>query len=79
MGTGFQAFGEFGFNCLRQKLARAIPQHLGEWIGQLSRRAQGDNRIVFHGVSIRLGMCGGLQQRHDTPPPFPRPVTTISA
>lgn len=79
MGIGFQRFGELGFNRLGQKLARSIAQDFSERIGELSGLAQGDNLIVFHGVSILIWICGWLHHRHDTPPPFPRPVTNISA
>jgi hypothetical protein len=60
MGIGCQAFREFGFDSLGQKLARSVSQNLGERIGKLSRLAQGDNLIVLHGVSILLWMCGWL-------------------
>jgi hypothetical protein len=79
MGIGFQAFGKLGFNSLGQKLARSVPQNLGERIGKLPRLAQGDNLIVVHGVSILLWMCGWLCHRHDTPPPLFRAVTNFAA
>jgi hypothetical protein len=79
MRMGGKAFGKFGFNSLRQKLARSVPQNLGERIGKLSRLAQGDNLIVLHGVSILLWMCGWLCHRHDTPLPLFRTVTNFAA
>jgi hypothetical protein len=56
MGIGCQAFREFDFDSLGQKLARSVPQNLGERIGKLSRLAQGDNLslVELHGGTMSL-------------------------
>jgi hypothetical protein len=63
MGVSRKRLGDLSFNCLRQQGTRAIAQDLGQRIGDLARLAQGDDLILFHGVSILVGICGRL-----TPP-----------
>jgi hypothetical protein len=55
MGTGFQTFGEFGFNSLGQKLARTIAQNLGQRIGEWRNRPNERTwRISSHAVLCLL-------------------------
>jgi hypothetical protein len=77
MRMGGKAFGKFGFNSLRQKLARSVPQNLGERIGKLSRLAQGNNLIVLHGVSILFWMCGWLVTATIRRLPYSAPSPTL--
>ena len=77
MGMSRKRFGNLDFDRLRQQGAGAIAQDLGQWIGDLAQLAQGDDLILFHGVSILVWICGWL-----TPPrirrlPFPAPSPTL--
>jgi hypothetical protein len=59
-GMGGKQLGDLGFNGVSQKLPRAAAQDFGQRIGEFTRLAQGDDGIVFHGVSILSRICGWL-------------------
>jgi hypothetical protein len=63
MGVSRKRLGNLGFDRLRQQGARAIAQDLGQRIGDLARLAQGEDLILFHGVSILVGYVAG-SHRH---------------
>jgi hypothetical protein len=52
VGVGCKEIGNFGFNRLCQKLASALPQHVGQQIFEFPWLVQGDNGIFAHGVSL---------------------------
>jgi hypothetical protein len=79
MGMGRKGIGDLGFDGLRQQSTRSVAENLGQRIGNLARLAQGDDFILFHGVSILIWICGWLTPSPDTPPSFPGPVTNFSA
>jgi hypothetical protein len=66
VSVGGKRLGHFGFDGLGQQGPCAIAQNLGQRIGNLARLAQGDDFILFHGVSILIWICGWL------PPPLIR-------
>jgi hypothetical protein len=77
MSVGRKSFGNLGFDSLGKQGTRPIAQSFGQRIGAVTRLAQGDDLIVFHGVSILICICGWL-----TPPlirrlPFPAPSPTF--
>lgn len=77
MSVSRKRFGDLGFDRLGKQGMRAIAQDLGERIGDLTRLAQGDDFIVFHGVSILIWMCGRLPPPLIRRLPFPTPSTTL--
>jgi hypothetical protein len=52
VSVGREEIGDFGLDGLGEKRARTVAQHFGQRIGEFSRLAQGDNCIIFHGVSF---------------------------
>jgi hypothetical protein len=71
MGMGRESFGNFGLNRLRQQGTRAVAQRLGQRIGDVARLAQGDDIILFHGVSILQWMLHRLSPSLIRRLPFP--------
>jgi hypothetical protein len=60
MSMSRKSLGDFGFYRLSQQSTRSIAQSFGQRIGKVTRLAQGDDGMVFHGVSILQWICGWL-------------------
>jgi hypothetical protein len=77
VGMSRKRFGDLRFNRLRQQGTRSVTENLGQRIGDLARLAQGDDFILFHGVSILVWICGWPIPPLITPPSFPAPSPTL--
>src|SRR3984893_17925097 len=68
VGMATEHSGNLSLNRLRQQRSCAVPQYLGQRIGEGPWLGELKNVTVGHGVSLLRWRSGGFEHPHDTPP-----------